>query len=155
MIGSFMSRVFTVSDNLIYTPRDLKGEVGSDWATHELIGRRPRAQWVGPKLRSYTFDILLRAQDGVQPRSTLRWFEYVAEREWSDWFIIGGIPLSVYPFRLVNVSEEWGAGLQCGTLIEWASLSIEECTDAVWPTREIKQSDLIEEAAQKWYTMKL
>ena len=70
-IGSFMGRVFTVSHTKIFTPSNLKGSTGSDWATHEVVGGKARSEWVGPKLKSYTFDLLLRAQDGVPPRSTL------------------------------------------------------------------------------------
>lgn len=37
-IGSFMGRVFTVSHTKIFTPSNLKGSTGSDWATHEVVG---------------------------------------------------------------------------------------------------------------------
>ncbi len=79
MVGSYMGRVFTVSSQRILTPSNLKGSAGSDWANHEIIGKKARSQWVGPKLKSYTMDILLRAQDGVSPRSTLDYFQRAAE----------------------------------------------------------------------------
>ena len=90
MVGSYMGRVFTVSSQRILTPSNLKGSAGSDWANHEIIGKKARSQWVGPKLKSYTMDILLRAQDGVSPRSTLDYFQRAAESQMVDWFIIGG-----------------------------------------------------------------
>lgn len=37
-IGSFMGRTFTVSDRRIFTPSNLKGQSGSDWATHDRTG---------------------------------------------------------------------------------------------------------------------
>ena len=126
-IGSYMGRVFTVSSRRIFSPSNIKGRAGSDWATHDLIGTKPRPQWIGPKLKSYTFDILLRAQDGVSPRTTLEYFQRAAESRKTDWFIIGGFPLSRYPFRLVSVSDEWDAVLGGGELIScMVSLSIEE-----------------------------
>lgn len=67
MVGSYMGRVFTVSSQRILTPSNLKGSAGSDWANHEIIGKKARSQWVGPKLKSYTMDLLLRSQDGVSP----------------------------------------------------------------------------------------
>ena len=72
-----MGRVFTVSSRRIFTPNNLKGSAGSDWASHEIIGGKAQSQWVGPKLKSYTMDILLRAQDGVSPRATLNFFQRV------------------------------------------------------------------------------
>ena len=128
-VGSYMGRVFTVSNRKIFTPNNLKGSTGSDWANHEIIGRKARSQWVGPKLKSYTMDILLRAQDGVSPRSTLDFFQRMAESQNVDWFIIGGMPLSEHPFKLVSVSDTWDAVLNGGTLIECkVSLTIEEYT---------------------------
>lgn len=40
MVGSYMGRVFTVSSQRILTPSNLKGSAGSDWANHEIIGKR-------------------------------------------------------------------------------------------------------------------
>lgn len=45
-IGSFMGRVFTVSHTKIFTPSNLKGSTGSDWATHEVVGGKARSEWV-------------------------------------------------------------------------------------------------------------
>lgn len=127
MVGSYMGRVFTVSSRRIFTPNNLKGSAGSDWASHEIIGGKAQSQWVGPKLKSYTMDILLRAQDGVSPRATLNFFQRAAEIQMADWFIIGGRPLSENPFKLVSVSDEWDTVLNGGVLIECrVSLSIEE-----------------------------
>lgn len=126
-LSSYMGQVFTVSDRRIYTPSKLKGKTGSDWAVHDVVGRKSRSQYVGPKLKSYTFDILLRAQDGVNPRGVLRYFQAMAEEGRADWFIIGGRPLSPLPFRLVEVSDEWDAVISGGTLVECKlSLSVEE-----------------------------
>lgn len=126
-IGSFMGKVFTVSDKKIFTPVGLKGNTGGDWAVHELIGRKSRSQFVGPKIKSYQFDILLRAQDGVDPRSTVRFFQKAAESGRVDWFVIGGSPLSSHPFKLVSVSDEWDAVISGGVLTECRiSLQIEE-----------------------------
>lgn len=100
---------------------------GSDWAAHELIGEKARSQWVGPKLRSYTFDILLRAQDGVAPRSTLEYFQRIAESDRVDWFVVGGKPLSPHPFRLVSITDEWDAVLNDGVMISCkVGMTIEE-----------------------------
>jgi len=74
-----MGMTFTVSDRRILTPSGLKGQGGSDWATHNRTGARARSQWIAPKLRKYQFDLLLRAQDGVNPRSVLRHFQRMAE----------------------------------------------------------------------------
>lgn len=126
-VGTFMGVVFTVSSQKVLTPSNFKGGTGSDWATHDVVGGKSRSEWTGPKLKSYTFDLLLRAQDGVPPRATLNILHQRAESNATDYFIIGGSPLSAFPFKITDLSEEWGAVLAGGEMIECkVSLTIEE-----------------------------
>lgn len=126
-IGSFMGRSFTVSDRRILTPTNLKGQGGSEWATHSRTGKKARSQWVAPKLRKYTFDLLLRAQDGVDPRATLRYFQTKAESAVADYFIVGNAPISMHPFKITDISDEWDVVLSGGTMVQCkVSLTIEE-----------------------------
>ena len=126
-LGSYLGKTFTVSDRKIFTPSSLQGSTGGEWASHDIIGNKSQSQFVAPKLRSYQFDIMLRAQDGVPPRKTLRFFQQAAEEGMVDHFIIGNAPLSPYPFKLVSVSDSWDAVLSGGVLIECrVSLQIEE-----------------------------
>ena len=126
-LGSFLGKVFTVSDRRIFTPSNFKGSTGGEWATHDIIGNKSRSQFVAPKLKSYQMDILLRAQDGVNPRSTLEFFQEAAESGMVDHFIVGDAPISPNPFKLVSVSDEWDAVISGGLLISCkVSLDIEE-----------------------------
>lgn len=126
-IGYFMGKKFKVNDRKIFTINNLSGKSGSDWAVHEMSAGRNRSQYVAPKLRSYTFDILLRAQDGVNPRKTMEYFRKCSEQGKVDYFIVGGKPLSSNPFKITDVSEEWNTVLHNGILAESKiSLTIEE-----------------------------
>lgn len=126
-IGSFMGKTFTVSDRRILTPNNLKGQSGSEWAVHDRIGAKARSQWIAPKLERYSFDLLLRAQDGVNPRSTLQYFKDCSEQPVADYFIVGNSPISQHPFRITDVSDEWAAVLQGGMMVECkVTLTIEE-----------------------------
>lgn len=126
-LGSFMGLTFSVSDRRILTPSSINGSTGGDWATHDVVGGKTHSQFTGPKLKSYQVDILLRAQDGVRPRSTLAILQSAAESGTVDYFVIGGSPLSPHPFKLVEVSDEWDSVITGGALIECSvSLKIEE-----------------------------
>lgn len=129
-IGSFMGQTFTVSQasqTRIFAPNNIKGSAGSEWAIHETVGKKGKSQWLGPKLRRYTMDIMLRAQDGVNPRNTLDYFQRIAESDRVDYFVIGGRPLSNLPFKLSQVSDSWDTVIRKGKLIECkVSLTIEE-----------------------------
>mgnify|MGYP000232225343 CR=1 FL=1 len=126
-VGCFGGLVFSVDSNKVFTMQDIQGSTGSDWATHNRTGARARSQWIAPKLRKYQFDLLLRAQDGVNPRSVLRHFQRMAETNAADCFIVGGSPVSPYPFKITDISDEWGAVLHGGAMVECkVSLTIEE-----------------------------
>lgn len=127
MVGSFMGCTFTVSSSQIFTPSNIKGQTGSEWTTHTRIGAKARSQWISPSLKSYTLDILLRAQDGVKPRSTLEKLQQAAESAKADYFVIGGKPLSSLPFKIISMTDSWDAVLSGGVLTQcMISLTIEE-----------------------------
>ena len=126
-LGSIMGLTFSVSDRRILTPNSVSGSTGGDWSAHDVVSGKSRSQFAGPKLKSYQIDILLRAQDGVRPRSTLAFLQSAAESGMVDYFVIGGSPLSPHPFKLVEVSDEWDSVITGGALVECSvSLKIEE-----------------------------
>lgn len=126
-VGSFMGKTFKVNDKKIFTPSNLSGSAGADYAIHERAGKRARSQYLGPKLRNYTFDIVLRAQDGVNPLKIKNFFRKKCEKGKADHFIIGGRPLSSHKFKILEVSEEWNSVILGGALIECTiTLKIEE-----------------------------
>lgn len=126
-VGSYMGQTFTVSDGKVYTIKSLSGSAGADYAIHERAGQKARSQYLGPKLRSYKAEILLRAQDGVNPRKEIDFFKKKAEAGEADYFIIGGKPLSEHMLKLTDVSEEWDAVILNGVLIECSlTLGLEE-----------------------------
>lgn len=126
-IGSYMGQVFQVSEQKIFTPSRLQGSTGSDWVSHEVFGGKAKSQWLGPKRRTYTMEITLRWQDGVNPRQTLEVFQQAAESDQVDWVVIGSKPLSEHPFQLVEVSDAWDVVLGSGKLLACSvTLKLEE-----------------------------
>lgn len=66
-------------------------------------------------------------RDGASPRSTLEHFQSCAEKGVADYFIVGNAPISSYPFKITDVSDEWAAVLHSGALVECkVTLTIEE-----------------------------
>ena len=63
----------------------------------------------------------------MAPRSTLEYLQRIAESDKVDWFVVGGVPLSPHPFRLVNITDEWDVVLIDGVLISCkVGITIEE-----------------------------
>lgn len=119
--------VFQVDENKIFTPNKINGTVGSDWATHSVSHGKPTREWVGPKCQKYTFEVMLRAQDGVPPRKTLDELHAMAESNNTYWFVVGGQTVGSLPFLLSEVTEDWGGTIGAGKLIECTvKLTLEE-----------------------------
>ena len=127
MIGTLGDVVFAVSSHKILTLKNLSGSSGSDWGTHDVVHGKPRSESIGPKCRTYKFDMELRAQDGVPPRRTLNKLQRMAESANAYYFVVGGQPMADNPFKLVSVSDEWDTVLNGGQLIECkVSVELEE-----------------------------
>ena len=127
MIGTLGDIVFEVSDQTVRTLKNLKGEAGSDWGSHDVVHGKPRSEWIGPKNRTYSFDMQLRAQDGVPPRRTLTQLQKMAEGASAYYFVLGGQPMADNPFKVLTASDAWDVVFQDGKLIACTvSVKLEE-----------------------------
>lgn len=126
-IGTLGKVVFSVSDTRILTPSGISGTAGSDWATHDVAADKPRSEYVGMKLRTYKFDLELNATLGVRPRTSLMQLQRMAEGKEVYWLTLGCSPVADHPFKVLEVSDSWGAVLSGGELIRCSvSVSLEE-----------------------------
>lgn len=127
MIGAFMGITFDVSHKKQLTFSGLSGKVSADWASHDVVGAKPKAQFIGPKARSYSLTIVLAAQYGVAPLQTLEQLRRACEEGLVDYFVLGDAPLSTHQFRITEVSESWDHILRNGKLARCkVDISIEE-----------------------------
>lgn len=115
-MGSWGHFIFKVSSKTIMAPQDIARSAGSNWAMHNTIGGKPKAQYQGPALRSVTCKIQLRADFGVKPRQQLDQLANMAELRYAWPLIIGGKQLAKNPFRLTGVSETWNTVYNGGEL---------------------------------------
>lgn len=128
-IGSFGDVVFTVSNDKILTFSGLSGSSGADWATHDIVGGKPKSQYIGPKLRKYDLEIELNAQYGVRPRAMLERLQAMAEGSAVHHLIVGNAPLARNPFKLTEVSDEWETIMNRGELVRCkVKITVEEYT---------------------------
>jgi hypothetical protein len=126
-IGSYLGQTFKVSRKMVYTLNKLSGSAGADYAIHDRAGKKARSEYLGPKLRTYSVDITLRAQDGVNPRKKRNYFIKMSEKGKAGYFVIGGKPLTKNRLKITDVSEEWDIVIKKGKLAECSiTLELEE-----------------------------
>ena len=126
-VGIFGDVIFSVGHLRVLTPSNFKGTTGANWAEHEVLGGKARAEYLSPKLREYTFDILLDAALGVNPRKMLNRLTEMSENGEIHYLIIGFAPVSQNKFRVTEISDSWDSVIKHGLLMQCkVSLTIKE-----------------------------
>lgn len=83
---------------------DLKVERSTRWATHEVIGKKPVVEYVGPGLASVSFTIQLNSLLGMPPIAVLKGLQMLMEKKEAQRLLIG--PDYLGKFVIESVSED-------------------------------------------------
>lgn len=89
MIGTFGDITFNVSSFRVLTFRDMKQEFTSRYANHEVIGTKPKKEYLGPGLKNVSLSIDVYRYLGADPESIAKYFEVLAENGKVSRFILG------------------------------------------------------------------
>lgn len=126
-VGCFGGLVFSVDSGKVFTLQDIQGSTGSEWATHNTIGGKPKSELTGQKLKAYKATVVLDAQFGVKPRNTLSELQKAAEEGTVDYLIVGNDPVGMCQFKLTDISDTWECVTSGGRLVRCkVELSFEE-----------------------------
>ena len=91
MIGTLGTKiVFEVSAEQVLTFESLSREVAGRWAAHEILGAKPKTEYLGPAAQTASLTIRLSAALGVKPRAMLETVEEMVESGDAEYLIIGG-----------------------------------------------------------------
>jgi phage protein U len=116
MIGYYADIIFETSDQRIMTFSGLKRESSGRWLSHDLIGIKPKSEFLGPGLQTITFTVLLNGSYGVKPREEMDlWLGY-AEKGTADLFVINDAPLGDDLWVVKSVSQVWDTVFNGGEL---------------------------------------
>ena len=107
-IGSLGGIVFQVSDETVLTFKGMTREVSGRWVEHEVMGVKPKKEFLGAGNQKINLPITLSAALGVKPRKMLELVERMVESGDAEYLIIKGRPVGRHPFRLTASSETWG-----------------------------------------------
>ena len=129
-VGSLGNSIlFTVSDQQVLTFSNMTRETAGRWASHEAMGVKPKAEFLGPGCQKVTLDIQLSGSLGVRPRRVLEAIEAMVESGAAEYLIIGTRPVGRNPFRVTGSSETWDTIYSGGELARAkVSLTLEEYT---------------------------
>ena len=124
-LGSLIT--FEVSSDKILTFDKLTRTIKGRWATHGIIGGKPRTEFIGADLQSVSLSIKLNATHGVKPLKTLEDIEKAVERGTVMPLVIGGKKVGSNSWTITQASETWGCIYSKGELITAnVSLTLQE-----------------------------
>lgn len=116
MIGYFGKIIFETSDRRILNFDGLKLDVSGRYASHEVIGRKPVTEYLGPGLITLSFTVNLNGSFGVKPRGEMERWLAMAEKGIAELLVIGGRPLGSDRWVVKAVSESWNTVFRGGEL---------------------------------------
>lgn len=130
MVGTLgTSIVFEVSDTCAFTIDSMSREVAGRWTTHDILGAKPKAEFLGADNQTIKLTITLSATMGVRPRTVLNAIASKIENGEAEYLIIGNAVVGSNPFRLVSASETWDKIYSGGQLAKATlTLTLEEYT---------------------------
>ncbi|WP_163538311.1 phage tail protein [Gracilibacillus sp. YIM 98692] len=124
MIGFFGDIIFETSDERIRTFSDFERNSSSRWSSHDVIGRKPASEFIGPGLDTISFTVHLNGQHGVRPREEMnRWLRKERSGE-VETLVIGNAALGIDKWRISSVSQMWNVVMNKGEVLS-GSVDIE------------------------------
>ena len=112
-VGSMGDIPFVVSYGKIRTFSDYGRSGSGRWAKHDLIGRKPVMEFLGPDVEKVSMKIQLRTDHGINPESELGRLRKMRDTGAVFPFILGGAPVSDNYWLLDDIGENvsyWRAG---------------------------------------------
>lgn len=112
-VGSMGDIPFVVTYGKIRTFSDYGRSGSGRWAKHDLIGRKPVMEFLGPDVEKVSMKIQLRTDHGINPESELGMLRKMRDTGAVFPFILGGAPVSDNYWLLEDIGENvsyWRAG---------------------------------------------
>ena len=112
-VGSMGDIPFVVTYGKIRTFSDYGRSGSGRWAKHDLIGRKPVMEFLGPEVEKVSMKIQLRTDHGINPESELGRLRKMRDTGAVFPFILGGAPVSDNYWLLEDIGENvsyWRAG---------------------------------------------
>lgn len=106
-LGSLGSVVFVATQDTIRTFQDFTRSGASRYADHEILGQKPKTQWLGPGLDTISFTMRFDAQYGLNPRKEMNQLVELERAGKALSLTIGGVGIGVYMWVITALEQKW------------------------------------------------
>ncbi len=105
-IGSFGDVIFEVSTDKILTFNDLEKKSSAKWNEHSIAGNKAKLEFDGPGLTDLSYNILLRAEFGINPMKEMAKLNKMNDRGEAHHFVLGQKPIMTNKFVIADITEK-------------------------------------------------
>lgn len=95
----------------------MKRSSSGRWAAHNIIGKRPKTEFLGPGMDEITMDVILDADMGVNPRKAMKKFRFACKKGEVHYLYINGKKVCRNPMAISSVVESWDRIWSKGELV--------------------------------------
>jgi phage protein U len=124
-VGSFGQVVFQVSEDVLSQVRNVQRKTTAKVEEHQVVGSKPRLEFIAPELDETTFTVFWHRGFGVNPRTEIKKLRELCLAGAVQHLILGGENFGRY--LLTGVNESWlRSGPGGAPLVAEASLTLKE-----------------------------
>lgn len=106
-LGSLGPVVFVATPETMRTFQNFTRSGASRYADHEILGKKPKTQWVGPGLDTITFTMVFDAFYGLNPRKELNQLVEIERAGKAMPLAVGGVGIGVYMWVITSLEQTW------------------------------------------------
>lgn len=107
MIGSLGPVVFEVSADLLRTLSEFTRNSAGRYARHEVLGKKPLTQFIGPGLDTVSFSVRFDARLGINPRKELDQLTELDRKGKAVPLMIGDKGVGVGLWVITGLEQTW------------------------------------------------
>lgn len=104
-IGSLGEIIFEASSERVRTIDNVRRKGAARWATHDVVGRKPSREFIGPGLESICFTMQFSVSHGVNPEDELKKLRKMRDEGKAASLILGGSPVGEGLWTIEDMAE--------------------------------------------------
>lgn len=136
-IGTFGNVIFETSNDLVRTFKDMTRDTNVRLASHDIIGKKPVIEWIGPGTDNIKFSMQFNSLLGVEPKDEEKKLRDMAQTGKVAHIIVGGEPVSDYKFIIESISSSGRIYDRDGNLIKsMVDITVKEYPENVTVTQK-------------------
>lgn len=136
-IGTFGNVIFETSNDLVRTFKDMTRDTNVRLASHDIIGKKPVIEWIGPGTDTIKFSMQFNSILGVEPKDEEKKLRDMVQTGKVAHIIVGGEPISDYKFIIESISSSGRIYDRDGNLIKsMVDITVKEYPENVTVTQK-------------------